>query len=299
MQASKDLKPKAEHPAAGITSKDLLKARRIAKRTRTYNACNRCKSRKAKCTDYRPCKRCANTKHASSCTSSLPKANSLTNISVPFISKVQARPASEGVSISERSPMEQDLPGNHPTVTDASRKPWYESAFTHTVEKQMVTGNQFPVPTKESQQISMSCTKAEGLHSLPNLFSQRSAHLDHIPVPIGTSTWPSNIPSAFSGILATVAHNSFQLDQAALLDRMSLAAQAIAAPPTPLVLNQSIVAALINSYSHAVPPAPAVLNSAFSPWPASLLIPYNGEPYGLLPSPAALPSYTRPHWGGV
>ena len=41
-----------------VSSQDLLKARRIAMRTRASVACSRCKLSKSKCNDYRPCKRC-------------------------------------------------------------------------------------------------------------------------------------------------------------------------------------------------------------------------------------------------
>jgi hypothetical protein len=41
-----------------VSSKELQKARQIAKRNRTSVACARCKTAKSKCTDYRPCKRC-------------------------------------------------------------------------------------------------------------------------------------------------------------------------------------------------------------------------------------------------
>ena len=45
------------HPAA-VSSKDIQKARRLAKRTRAAVACVRCKWAKVKCNDYRPCKQC-------------------------------------------------------------------------------------------------------------------------------------------------------------------------------------------------------------------------------------------------
>jgi hypothetical protein len=41
-----------------VSSKDLQKARQMAKRNRTSVACTRCKKAKSKCTDYRPCKKC-------------------------------------------------------------------------------------------------------------------------------------------------------------------------------------------------------------------------------------------------
>jgi hypothetical protein len=41
-----------------VSSKVLLKARRMAKRNRTSVACARCKMAKSKCAEYRPCKRC-------------------------------------------------------------------------------------------------------------------------------------------------------------------------------------------------------------------------------------------------
>ena len=41
-----------------VSSKEIQKARRIAKRTRSAIACVRCKVSKVKCNDYRPCKHC-------------------------------------------------------------------------------------------------------------------------------------------------------------------------------------------------------------------------------------------------
>ena len=43
------------------SSKEIEKVRRIAKRTRVAIACARCKSSKVKCSDFRPCKHCADT----------------------------------------------------------------------------------------------------------------------------------------------------------------------------------------------------------------------------------------------
>ena len=51
----------------GVSSKDIQKARQIAKRNRTSIACNRCKASKTKCSDYRPCKHCAMSNAAQSC----------------------------------------------------------------------------------------------------------------------------------------------------------------------------------------------------------------------------------------
>jgi hypothetical protein len=52
---------------AGISSKDLLKARRNAERKRTSVACARCKAGKVKCSDYRPCKHCKYSNKTSTC----------------------------------------------------------------------------------------------------------------------------------------------------------------------------------------------------------------------------------------
>ena len=46
------------HPA--VSSKQIQKARQMAKRSRTAVACVRCKAAKSKCSDYRPCKQCVN-----------------------------------------------------------------------------------------------------------------------------------------------------------------------------------------------------------------------------------------------
>jgi hypothetical protein len=50
-----------------VSSKDIQKARRTAKRNRTSVACKRCKKAKIKCSDYRPCRQCTNTEYASGC----------------------------------------------------------------------------------------------------------------------------------------------------------------------------------------------------------------------------------------
>ena len=41
-----------------VSSKEIQKARRSAKRTKSAVACARCKASKVKCNDYRPCKNC-------------------------------------------------------------------------------------------------------------------------------------------------------------------------------------------------------------------------------------------------
>ena len=46
----------------GVSSKDIQKARQMAKRKRSSVACSRCKMAKLKCSDYRPCKQCSNFK---------------------------------------------------------------------------------------------------------------------------------------------------------------------------------------------------------------------------------------------
>ena len=46
------------HPS--VSSKQIQKARQMAKRCRTAVACVRCKTAKSKCSDYRPCKQCVN-----------------------------------------------------------------------------------------------------------------------------------------------------------------------------------------------------------------------------------------------
>ena len=48
------------HPS--VSSKAIQKARQMAKRNRTSVACGRCKSAKTKCSDYRPCKQCVESK---------------------------------------------------------------------------------------------------------------------------------------------------------------------------------------------------------------------------------------------
>ncbi len=42
----------------GVSSKDIQKARQMAKRNRSALACAQCKTAKSKCSDYRPCKHC-------------------------------------------------------------------------------------------------------------------------------------------------------------------------------------------------------------------------------------------------
>ena len=50
-----------------VCSKDIQLARRNAKRNRAATACARCKSAKVKCSDYRPCKNCAETEYSDFC----------------------------------------------------------------------------------------------------------------------------------------------------------------------------------------------------------------------------------------
>jgi hypothetical protein len=46
----------------GVSTKDLVRVRRLAARHRAAAACVRCKFAKIRCTDNRPCKKCANSK---------------------------------------------------------------------------------------------------------------------------------------------------------------------------------------------------------------------------------------------
>lgn len=41
-----------------VTSRDLQRARRMARRTRTVSSCQACRTIRTKCNDYRPCSRC-------------------------------------------------------------------------------------------------------------------------------------------------------------------------------------------------------------------------------------------------
>ena len=50
-----------------VSTKDLLQARRNAKRMRALKACARCRSGKIKCSDYRPCKNCTETENGLFC----------------------------------------------------------------------------------------------------------------------------------------------------------------------------------------------------------------------------------------
>jgi hypothetical protein len=43
----------------GVSTKELIRVRRLAKRQRAAVACANCRLSKTKCTDYRPCKKCA------------------------------------------------------------------------------------------------------------------------------------------------------------------------------------------------------------------------------------------------
>jgi hypothetical protein len=45
-----------------VSSEEIQKARRMAKRTRANAACSSCKSAKTRCSDFRPCKRCTDSK---------------------------------------------------------------------------------------------------------------------------------------------------------------------------------------------------------------------------------------------
>ena len=59
---------KGTHDSFGLSYKDLLRVRRIAKRTRVYAACFRCKASKIKCSNIRPCEKCVGTLQERNCT---------------------------------------------------------------------------------------------------------------------------------------------------------------------------------------------------------------------------------------
>ena len=65
------------HPT--VSSKQIQKARQMAKRSRTAVACVRCKAAKSKCSDYRPCKQCVNSN--SRCTEAS-ESKSVSNTSI-------------------------------------------------------------------------------------------------------------------------------------------------------------------------------------------------------------------------
>ena len=50
-----------------VSTDDLQKARRNAKRSRAFAACVSCKSARTQCSDYRPCKRCAGFRKGGDC----------------------------------------------------------------------------------------------------------------------------------------------------------------------------------------------------------------------------------------
>jgi hypothetical protein len=55
---SKADQEQAMSPSFGVSSKEIQKARRIAKRVRASVACAGCRYKKAKCSEFRPCKLC-------------------------------------------------------------------------------------------------------------------------------------------------------------------------------------------------------------------------------------------------
>ena len=65
------------HPT--VSSKQIQKARQMAKRSRTAVACVRCKAAKSKCSDYRPCKQCVN---SNSCCTEASESKSASNTSI-------------------------------------------------------------------------------------------------------------------------------------------------------------------------------------------------------------------------
>ena len=49
-------------PQDHVSSRDLLRARRLAKLTRTVESCLACRAARTKCNNYRPCSRCSRLK---------------------------------------------------------------------------------------------------------------------------------------------------------------------------------------------------------------------------------------------
>ena len=73
------------HPSV-VSSKEIERVRRLAKRVRAAVACARCKSFKVKCNDYRPCKQCSD--NSSVCASGKMKIRGSTNQSLNHESAV-------------------------------------------------------------------------------------------------------------------------------------------------------------------------------------------------------------------
>ena len=106
----------------GISSKDLLKARQIAKRKRTSVACGQCRLTKSKCSDYRPCKQCVATQNGPNCFEKIERAkekkgkSEITAFSYPFQHlpvQQQSRPDQVEISLIKLP----EEPNHHPSTS--------------------------------------------------------------------------------------------------------------------------------------------------------------------------------------
>ena len=81
---------------AGVSTKDLQKARQIAKRKRTSVACTRCKSSKTRCSEFRPCSKCKRSGAADSCSDDGSVVRDIAEISASDPSSPSVVPSRDG-----------------------------------------------------------------------------------------------------------------------------------------------------------------------------------------------------------
>ena len=273
-------KAKVGHSASNVTYKDLLKARRIAKRTRTYHACARCKSRKAKCTDYRPCKRCANTKYAISCSSSLEDSTA---------TRGNQTSNQETVSLYVESR------GSQGKIESAPLRPFWMNApqISRSLSADLQPNEETPIVSNNLLDLSRGNSgTGSAFHtflrdSFPQVDSS-SPHQSILPSIYSTlsqNRWPLN-PSA--PYLASTAHMAQQPNATIHLEIAALAAAQSMLPRPSLIMNanQSALATILSSFALSISPSTALLTSPFSNFPAPSLSDSFGH---LLPPLSRLP----------
>ena len=174
----------------GVSSKDLLRARRIAKRRRAHAACFRCKEIKVKCSDYRPCKKCAGTLYEQLCSTGSMKSE----ISVPAEKiKDESHPNNDAF-YSDYCQTQTDMSsGGHPNASistylkEQQRKKGDVPGTWMDSEQQEQRIPQYSVPrlAEINRQISRPFQIALGSGELlqPSMTTGSSSHLLRTPTP--------------------------------------------------------------------------------------------------------------------
>jgi hypothetical protein len=149
-------------PASRADDALLLRARRMAQRSRAAAACLPCKANKARCSDYRPCARCKKAGAESLCTDMQSAARFLSTAA----GDIQQTSAESGIQVtSTESPVSHSIPVTVGRFENMHYLPDNEiSSNFHTV----------PMPSHQTPQIGHSVAVSNDAHQFSPRFSTTS-----------------------------------------------------------------------------------------------------------------------------